>query len=123
MEYSILNTIKKMLGLDANYTAFDTDIIVHINSALMTLTQLGVGSPLGFSITSSLATWQDFIGTATDLEAIKSFVYLKTRLAFDPPATSFVLEAIKAMISEYEWRINVQVDTDPLPLEGGSTSE
>ena len=123
MEYSILNTIKKMLGLDANYTAFDTDIIVHINSALMTLTQLGVGSPLGFSITSSLATWQDFIGTASDLEAIKSFVYLKTRLAFDPPATSFVLEAIKAMISEYEWRINVQVDTDPLPLEGGSTSE
>ena len=107
-----------MLGLDANYTAFDTDIIVHINSALMTLTQLGVGSPLGFSITSSLATWQDFIGTATDLEAIKSFVYLKTRLAFDPPATSFVLEAIKAMISEYEWRINVQVDTEPLPLEG-----
>ena len=123
MEYSILNTIKKMLGLDANYTAFDTDIIVHINSALMTLTQLGVGSPSGFSITSSLATWQDFIGTTTDLEAIKSFVYLKTRLAFDPPATSFVLEAIKAMISEYEWRINVQVDTDPLPLEGGSTSE
>ena len=123
MEYSILNTIKKMLGLDANYTAFDTDIIVHINSALMTLTQLGVGSPSGFSITSSLATWQDFIGTTTDLEAIKSFIYLKTRLAFDPPATSFVLEAIKAMISEYEWRINVQVDTEPLPLEGGSTSE
>ena len=123
MEYSILNTIKKMLGLDANYTAFDTDIIVHINSALMTLTQLGVGSPSGFSITSSLATWQDFIGTASDLEAIKSFIYLKTRLAFDPPATSFVLEAIKAMISEYEWRINVQVDTEPLPLEGGSTSE
>ena len=123
MEYSILNTIKKMLGLDANYTAFDTDIIVHINSALMTLTQLGVGSPSGFSITSSLATWQDFIGTASDLEAIKSFVYLKTRLAFDPPATSFVLEAIKAMINEYEWRINVQVDTEPLPLEGGSTSE
>lgn len=123
MEYSILNTIKKMLGLDANYTAFDTDIIVHINSALMTLTQLGVGSPSGFSITSSLATWQDFIGTASDLEAIKSFIYLKTRLAFDPPATSFVLEAIKAMISEYEWRINVQVDTDPSPLEGGSTSE
>ena len=118
MEYSILNTIKKMLGLDANYTAFDTDIIVHINSALMTLTQLGVGSPSGFSITSSLATWQDFIGTATDLEAIKSFIYLKTRLAFDPPATSFVLEAIKAMINEYEWRINVQVDTEPLPLEG-----
>ena len=123
MEYSILNTIKKMLGLDANYTAFDTDIIIHINSALMTLTQLGVGSPSGFSITSSLATWQDFIGTATDLEAIKSFIYLKTRLAFDPPATSFVLEAIKAMINEYEWRINVQVDTEPLPLEGGSTSE
>ena len=123
MEYSILNTIKKMLGLDANYTAFDTDIIVHINSALMTLTQLGVGSPSGFSITSSLATWQDFIGTASDLEAIKSFIYLKTRLAFDPPATSFVLEAIKAMISEYEWRINVQVDTEPLPLEVGGTSE
>ena len=123
MEYSILNTIKKMLGLDANYTAFDTDIIIHINSALMTLTQLGVGSPSGFSITSSLATWQDFIGTATDLEAIKSFIYLKTRLAFDPPATSFVLEAIKAMINEYEWRINIQVDTEPLPLEGGSTSE
>ena len=118
MDNSILSTIKKMLGLDADYDAFDTDIIIHINSALRNLMQLGVGPSTGFSINGDFETWNHFLGEATDLEGVKTYVYLKTRLAFDPPATSFVLEAIKAMISEYEWRINVQVDTEPLPLEG-----
>ena len=121
MDNSILSTIKKMLGLDADYDAFDTDIIIHINSALMNLMQMGVGPSTGFSINGDFETWHHFLGEATDLEGVKTYVYLKTRLAFDPPSTSFVLEAANKMLSELEWRLNVQVDTDP--LEGGSDSE
>lgn len=106
---SILTSIKKLLGITEDYEAFDTDIIIHINSALMVLNQLGIGEE-GFTIDSSSETWDDFLGKSENVNAVKTLVYLRVRLAFDPPANSFVTSAIQEMIKEYEWRLNVQVD-------------
>lgn len=107
---SILQTIKKMLGPDVSCNIFDTDIIVHINSAFSTLNQLGVGPSDGFVIADGTATWSDFIPDKKNIEFVKSYVYLKVRLIFDPPSSSAVLTAIEKQISELEWRINVAVD-------------
>lgn len=110
MEESILRTIKKMLGLPTDdFGQFDTDLIVHINSIFNTLTQLGVGPASGFTITGLDEVWSDFV-TDQRLDMVKSYVYLKTRLAFDPPSSSSVLEAFNKQIAEYEWRLNVAVD-------------
>lgn len=106
---SILTSIKKLLGIAEDYEAFDTDIIIHINSALMVLNQLGIGEE-GFTIDSAAETWDDFLGKSENVNAVKTLVYLRVRLAFDPPANSFVTSAIQEMIKEYEWRLNVQVD-------------
>lgn len=102
---SILLTIKRLLGLEADYTQYDPDIITHINSAFSTLNQLGVGPTECFSIVSDLADWGDFMGERTDLELIKSYIYLKVRLAFDPPMMGYLVDALKAQILEYEWRM------------------
>lgn len=107
---SVLTSIKKLLGIQEEYTHFDTDIIIHINSVFMILTQLGVGPENGFSISDSTATWNDFIPGDSNLEAVKTYVYLKVRLLFDPPLNSAVIEAINRSISEFEWRLNVSVD-------------
>lgn len=112
MNESILATIKKMLGLDPSYTPFDTEIIVHINSAFMVLRQLGVGPKSGFSITGSTETWSDFIGDNGLLEALKSFIYLKVRTVFDPPSSSVAMEAMQEQLNEYVWRLNVAVDPE-----------
>ena len=106
---SILNSIKKMLGISEEYTNFDTDIIMHINSVFFILTQLGVGPSNGFTIKDKNDIWSDFT-TASDLELVKSYVYLKVRLLFDPPSSSSVSESINRLISEFEWRLNVSVD-------------
>lgn len=116
METSILTSIKKLLGIEEDYTHFDTDIVMHINSAFMSLNQLGVGPTAGFRIEDKEAEWSEFVGERLDLESVKSYVYLKTRLVFDPPQTSFLIDAIKDQIKELEWRLNVQV-------EGGSQNE
>lgn len=108
---SILTSIKKLLGIDESYEQFDTDIIIHINSALAILTQLGVGPSEGFLIENKNALWTDFVYGVNNLETIKSYVYLKVRLLFDPPTSSAAMESIKQLISELEWRINVTVDT------------
>lgn len=109
---SILNTIKKALGLDPSYDVFDTDIVMHINSTFATLNQLGVGPEEGFSIEDDSATWQDFLGLVetNKLLSVKSYMYLKVRLLFDPPTTSFAIDAMKKNAEEYEWRLNVQTD-------------
>ncbi len=120
METSILNTIKKMLGIDPTYTAFDTDVIVNINSAISTLTQLGIGPAVGFSVEDDTTTWAAFLGTDLQLSSVKSYIYLRVRLIFDPPGTSFHLEAIKGQIAELEWRLNVHREgtawTSPFPV-------
>ena len=106
---SILLTIKKMIGLDANYTAFDPDIIVGINSALSILHQIGLGDN-ALIVTDANVTWSDLLGTITNLEDVKQYVYLRTRRIFDPPASSSVMTAIDNEIKELESRINYVVD-------------
>lgn len=111
MEESILNTIKMMLGPDDSYDVFDTEIIIHINTALSILTQLGVGPKKGFRITGPDETWDDFISDGSiDLEGIKSYIYMKVKMIFDPPANSFVMKAMEDSCKELEWRLNVTVD-------------
>lgn len=107
---SILDTIKKMLGIESADTAFDTDIIVNINTAFMVLNQLGVGPSSIFSITDKDDTWESFFGTGEIVEAVKTYIYFKVKIAFDPPTISTVLEALKNQISEYEWRLNVNAE-------------
>lgn len=110
-EDSILLSVKKLLGPTAGDTAFDTDIIIHINAALATLHQLGVGPKKGFAITDNSATWKDYVGNDLPLIGLlRSYVYLKVKIVFDPPTSSFVLEAYKQNISEYEWRIQSAVN-------------
>lgn len=115
---SILTSIKKLLGIPEDYEHFDTDIIIHINSALATLPQLGVGPAQGFSIKDKTATWDSVLLGRTDVENIKSYIYLKVRMIFDPPTSSAVIEAFKSQIAELEWRINVAVDPRDNSEEG-----
>lgn len=110
MENSILTSIKKLLGIEEDYEHFDTDIIILINAAFMNLNQLGIGPEQGFVIQDKSMKWSDFIGDRKDLEAIKSYVYLKTKLIFDPPQMGYLVDAIKTQITELEWRLNVQIE-------------
>ena len=109
---SILTSIKKMLGIDEEYTHFDADIIMHINSVLMILTQLGVGPAEGFMIEDDTSTWVDFMpeANAAQLHAVKSYIFMKVKLIFDPPLSSAVIESMYRQIAEFEWRLNVAVD-------------
>ena len=107
---SILTSIKKLLGIEEEYTQFDNDIIMHINSVFLNLTQLGVGPAEGFLIEDDTATWEDFISDSNQLQAVKSYMYLKVKLLFDPPLSSSVIESMNRMIAELEWRLNVAVD-------------
>lgn len=116
---SILTSIKKLLGIAEDYTNFDTDIIIHINSVFSILTQLGVGPSVGFSIYDENNIWSDFINDSTKIELVKTYIYLKVRLIFDPPQSSSVIDAMNRTISELEWRLNVAVDPgDPIKSEG-----
>ena len=107
---SILTSIKKLLGPEEDDTNFDTDIIMHINTALMRLNQLGVGPSTGYSITSKEQVWSDFLGDRKDLEGVKTYVYLKTRLVFDPPQSGFLVDSIKEQIKELESTLNIQAE-------------
>lgn len=109
VENSILNSIKKLLGIDEKYTQFDTDIIMHINSVFMILNQLGIGPENGFKITDKDQKWEDYISDDDNLDAIKTYMHLKVKIIFDPPLNSTVMDAHKQMISELEWRLNTQV--------------
>lgn len=105
---SILTSIKKLLGITEEYTHFDADLIMHINSVLMALRQMGVGPSTGFSITGPYETWEDFLGDELSmLESVKSYTYHKVRLMFDPPTSSALMEAINRQIGELEWRLNI----------------
>lgn len=111
---SILTSIKKMLGITEEYTHFDADIIMHINSVFMILTQLGVGPEEGFAIDDEYTLWMDFVPEANPvkLEAIRSYTYLKVKLLFDPPLSSSTIESMNRLISELEWRINVTAESN-----------
>ena len=106
MTDSILLTTKKALGLAEDYSAFDPDIIMHINSVFASLVTLGIGPEVGFAIEDETKTWNDFTSDVR-LNSVKSYMYLKVRLMFDPPTTSFVLNALQEQLKELEWRMNV----------------
>lgn len=120
---SILNTIKKMLGVDLEDDGFDLEIITNINGVFMTLNQLGVGPTDCFSIDDQIATWDAFLGTAINLNAAKTFMYLKVKAVFDPQATGVVLDALNRQAEEIAWRLVTQTDNAlyiPIPVvEGG----
>ena len=110
MDSSILTSIKKLLSIAKEDTSFDQDIVMHINTVFAILAQLGVGPTNGFSIEDDSAVWGDYLGEATNLELVKSYMYMKVRLMFDPPTSSVLAEAMNKNISELEWRINTTVD-------------
>lgn len=109
---SILTSIKKLLGISEDYHQFDDDIIMHINTVFLNLTQLGVGPEDGFFIEDDSSSWDDFVDIENNaqLHAVKSYMYLKVKLLFDPPLSSSVIESTNRMISELEWRLNAAVD-------------
>ena len=107
---SILTSIKKMLGMTEDYTEFDTDLIIHINSVFSALTQIGVGPPEGFMIEDESSEWNDFIGTESKWNFVKTYVYLKVRLLFDPPNSGSVMESINNQIKELEWRLFTEAE-------------
>ena len=111
MTESILTSIKKLLGIPEDHEHFDEDIIMNINSVFMILTQLGVGPSSGFKISDKTTTWDEYIQDTNNIESVKSYVYYKVKLLFDPPTGSAVMESINRIISELEWRLNVEVET------------
>lgn len=109
---SILTSIKKLLGIAEEYEHFDADLIMHINTSISILTQLGIGPSKGFSIKDESDTWNDFVENDPRLESIKTYIYLKVKLLFDPPLSNAVIESINRNISELEWRLNVTAESE-----------
>lgn len=134
MEQSILKSTKKVLHIADDDETFDLDVMTHINSAFSTLSDLGVGPEIGFQIEDDQAEWADFLEdteeNVTQINRVKTFVYLSTRLIFDPPGTSYVLSALEKQLQEVTWRLNVRreegswSDPDPgiLVVDGGDPS-
>lgn len=118
---SILDSMKQVLGIDASFTDFDIDVIMHINTVLMTLNQMGVGPADPFLITDNSSVWTDFTTDMPKLAMVKTYINLKVRLIFDPPATSFVIDAYQKQIAEFEFRLNVageQINPPSDPFAG-----
>lgn len=110
MNESILTSIKKLLGITEDYEHFDSDIIMHINTVLMILMQLGVGPEKGFTISDKSSVWSEFLPDDKNLEAVKTYVHMKVKLLFDPPLNSVVMECMNRMINEMEFRINIEAE-------------
>lgn len=114
---SILNTIKKLLGIDIADDSFDVDIMAIINSIIPALSQMGIGPKNGFIITSADEIWDNYIGSSLiNLEGVKTYLYLKTKLIFDPPTNSTVIEAFNKTLSELEWRMMLAIETNNLEV-------
>ena len=112
MEESILNDIKKMLGITEDYDVFDTDIMVHINGAIGILNQLGIGVE-GFFLSTATQTWKDLLGEKElGFQNVKQYIYLKTKVVFDPPTSGFALDSMQALIKETEWRLNALYEVE-----------
>lgn len=126
---SILNSVKKMLGIEADYDHFDPDILMAINSAFTVLCQLGVGPDKEFSISGPETKWDDFFALCDKpINLVKSYIYLKTKLLFDPPTTGVLHEAMERQIQEFEWRLNVadenyELNNPNVEIEGDESEE
>lgn len=116
MEENILDSIKILLGIQPDDYNFDREILMHINSVFMVLHQLGVGPSTAFRVTSNAEKWTNF-STAVDVEAVKSYIFLKVHLLFDPPQNSFLVDAVVKQITELEWRLQVQAEPYTLTAE------
>ena len=110
MTDSIFESVKKVVGLLGDDGSFDEDILLHINSVVSTLRQLGLSIPADFYVRDDVQTWRDLLGEFRDLDLVKSYMTMKVRLMFDPPSSSFGLKSMEEMVKEYEWRINVLTD-------------
>jgi len=108
MTDSILDSIKVTLNLDPENTDFDQQILLFVNGVFSDLTQLGIGPDSGFNVPDASVIWQDFMEDDPRLNSVKTYVYLRVRVLFDPPSTSFVLDAMNQQIQELAWRINVR---------------
>lgn len=128
MNDSILTSVKKILGITEDYTVFDLDIITHINSVFSTLNQLGIGPEGGFMIEDAVQTWTMYLGDDIRLNNVKTYMYLRVRLLFDPPTTSYLINALNEQVVQHEWRLNVYregtewVDPNPPPIEEATAS-
>lgn len=111
MTESILTSIKKLLGITAEDKSFDEDIIIHINTVFLDLNQLGVGPEDGFRIEDENVTWDEFVEDDTYYDAVKTYIYLKVRLLFDPPQNSAVMTSYNQTIDRLEWRLNVKAES------------
>jgi hypothetical protein len=105
MEPSILKSVKKMLGIPEAHTEFDPEIIMFINSAFSSLSQLGIGPSTGIVVEDDQVTWDSLNLTTNAVALVRIFIYLKVRMLFDPPATSFLIDAVEKQIKEQEWRL------------------
>lgn len=114
---SILTTIKKLVGLMDDDDSFDLDLIVHINSVILLLTQIGIGPEDGFFIQDNTSTWEDFLGEGKNINAVKSYVYLKVKTLFDPPLSSAVAESLDRIAKEFEWRLYISNNSTPVVPE------
>lgn len=112
MAQSILDSVKKMVGVDPSLTVFDLDIMAHINTVFSDLDQLGIGPVGGFMIEDDAPTWDDFLGGDPRLNSAKSYTYFRVRLMFDPPQTSYLIESLNAQVEKMEWRLNVTREGD-----------
>lgn len=109
---SVLNTTKKLLGLDADDDSFDSDICIGINSAILTLSQLGLEGNEGFIVTDDTQEWSDYLNDNKLLPMVQQYIHLKTKMSFDPPQNSIVCENLKQIITELEWRIRMVSETN-----------
>lgn len=120
---SILDSIKKMIGVDKDYGAFDVDLIIAINGVFTILNQLGVGPEKEYSIAGPDETWLEFFGVTDAINLVKPYMYLKCKLIFDPPSSGVLNEALERQIAEYEWRIMIQADPASKPDDGEDPSD
>jgi hypothetical protein len=109
---SILTSIKKFLGIDAEYDHFDPDIIMHINSVFSDLWQMGVGPFEGFEIEDDTTSWEDFLEGSRKFNSVKSYMEIRVKLLFDPPSSAAALEALQRQADKWEWRLNVAAETN-----------
>lgn len=124
MEESILDSIKKILGVSTEDDAFDDELLILINSVFMALQQIGVGpQDTLFYIEDNSSTWSDYIENPNELPMIKTYMAIRVRLIFDPPQSSSLDQALRLEIAEYEWRLNVKVDDYHVEEEGGDEDD
>jgi hypothetical protein len=112
VEQSILSSVKKMCGVDPSLTVFDLDILTHINSVFSDLEQLGVGPAGGFMIEDDVPTWDAFLGDDSRISSVKSYMYFRVRLMFDPPQTGYLVQSFDKQIEKMEWRLNITREGD-----------